>query len=256
MSSERSGTQTETRQTLLEQCEPLFQYHAWLHKLGRGGAVGPEVPDERAVRRELMRLFRKLREEASEEVYDELIERALWAFADGIVSECGLAWARAWDKRGFDPEGTDIANLDQEFWDHLEATVAERESEARLQRLEVFGACLGFGYDGAAEYLNVDVAQQAREIWTEIGDRFEEPGEKRITPQAYSGVNRDRLPWDPKAEVTRYLVVLACMLFVLIGAQVFLFYRAQSALSDSLDAIDMSLRPQPTLPDDQSPPNE
>lgn len=243
MATQTSSKNVSIDPTLLETCEPLFQYLAWLSKLGRGGASGREVPDEPGARRELMRLFRNLREKASGEVYDEAIERSLWAFADGIASECKLPWAQRWEKRGFDPEGNHFINLDQDFWDFLGATLAERPSEARLQRLEVFAACIGFGYD-TMHFVEPEYPQRFRELWAEIGERFEDPEEPKITPQAYEGVNDDVLPWDPRVEITRYLVVLGFMLVALVGSQVFLFYRAQQTLRSHLVEIEARVTPQ------------
>jgi type VI protein secretion system component VasF len=229
---------------LIDHCEKLLAYLCRLNRLGRTRAAS--YPDAGEVRNEIMAMLADIKAKATPGVYNPAVEQALWATADWMVKGSRLPWAEAaWNKRGFDPHN-DRFDLDQVFWDNLDATLAEPKSSGRDERLEVFAACIGIGYVGKYVFEREKeraeaLGREMRRIWAQVKDRQEVDERGRITPATYDfTIDEDLRP--PRVPGTvRYAVLLAVMLVGLIIAQVLLFKHAKKDLADSVNAINSDI---------------
>jgi type VI protein secretion system component VasF len=229
---------------LIDLSEKLLAYLCRLNRLGRTrAAIYPEAAE---VRSQIMAMLAEIKSKASPEVYTPRIEEALWATADWVVKGSRLPWAQdAWTKRGFDPH-TDRFDLDEIFYDHLEATLAEPRSGPRDERLEVFAACIGIGYIGKyifeSDKGRADgLEREMRRIWGQIKDREQVDERGRITPGAYDSTLEEDLRPPRVRGTVRYAVLLVVMLVGLVAAQVLLFNHAKQSLHDAVGVIDQGI---------------
>jgi type VI protein secretion system component VasF len=225
---------------LIDLCEKLLAYLCRLNRLGRTRATN--YPEAGEVRTQIMSMLGEIKAKAPHEVYTPAIEEALWATADWLVKGSRLPWAEAaWTKRGFDPHA-DRYDLDEVFYNHLEATLAESPSEARDQRLEVFAACIGLGYVGKYIFERdreraEGLEREMRRIWGQIKDRQHLDERGRITPATYDATLEDDLRPPRVPGTVRYAVLLAVMIVGLVAAQVLLFNHARQSLRDAVGSI-------------------
>ena len=225
---------------LIDHSEKLLAYLCRLNRLGRTHAAS--YPDADEVRNEIMSMLADVKSKATPGVYNPAVEQALWATADWLVKGSRLPWAESvWDKRGFDPHNA-RNDLDEVFWENLEATLAEPKSPGRDERLEVFAACVGIGYVGKyiferdkerAEALG----REMRRIWAQIKDRLQLDETGRITPATYDSVIDEDLRPPRVPGTIRYAVLLSVMLLGLIIAQVLLFKNAKKDLETAVNGI-------------------
>ncbi len=221
--------------TLLELCEPLFQYVCRLNRMSRKGGRA-EVSHVRA---ELKGLLADARSRASGDpalgVQFDKVELPLIFFADSMIRESKLSFASRWDDLA--RERNELAG-DEKFFDLLDETLAER-GEAAQERLRVFYTCLGLGfrgwYAGQPEYL--------RKKMLEINARLRgHSGESpRICPEAYIADDSDLI--EPPS---RTLVPIAISLVVLIGtlmvANAWLYKRGTNTVAAAVEQIDQTAK--------------
>src|SRR6185295_4922356 len=130
--------------TLLELCEPLFQYVCRLNRSARKG-VRPELS---VVRTEIKTILADMKSKAASDrslvtQYDK-IELPLVFFVDFMVKECAGSAARQWQDLG--AERKELAG-DERFFDLLDETLKE-PGEAAAERLAIFYVCMGLGFTG------------------------------------------------------------------------------------------------------------
>ena len=130
--------------TLIELCEPLFQY---ICRLSRSARMGCTLEMDQ-VRSDIKRVFEEMRARTSgapELVGQyEKIELPLIFFVDFMVKESKLSFAAQWRELG--RERNELAG-DEKFFDLLDESLVD-PSNAATQRLAVFYTCLGLGFTG------------------------------------------------------------------------------------------------------------
>ena len=130
--------------TVVELCEPLFQYVCRLNRSARRGASVAQG----TVRAELHAMFAQMKDRAQQtpglaDQY-ERVRLPLVYFVDFMIKESALSFAKKWQELAFEEEK--FAG-DEDFFEILEQTQADQSAQA-TDRLAVFYTCVGLGMAG------------------------------------------------------------------------------------------------------------
>jgi hypothetical protein len=220
--------------TLVEICEPLFQYVCRLNRLGRKGGR----TDYGIVRSELKAIFADMRTKAEQTPglsgsYGE-IERVLIFFTDSMILNSRLP-------AGWKPISHELGELgfEEKFWDMLEDTLRD-PTDAATQRLAVYYVCIGLGFTGLYTGQPDYIRRKMLEISARMRGMIDADQAARICPDAYENVDTRNLTLPPNSSLMTLVIVLAVMVTVLLVAYVELFRNASKDLRSSLEAITAS----------------
>ncbi|MHC4481376.1 MAG: DotU family type IV/VI secretion system protein [Planctomycetota bacterium] len=219
--------------TLLELCEPLFQYVCRLSRSGRkGGSFQPA-----RVRAEIEAIFEDMKAKARADpnltTQYEKVEMPLIFFVDFMIKESGLSFAGQWQELAYDHN--ERAG-DEKFFDLLDETLAD-PSQAATERLSVYYIGIGLGftgwYTGQPEYLR----KKQLEISARIRQMMDVDEGARICPEAYEYVDTSDLVAPPGMKLLGIFIALVGMTIVMFVANFFLFRRTASDLQAALRKI-------------------
>ncbi|MGA2499819.1 MAG: DotU family type IV/VI secretion system protein [Tepidisphaeraceae bacterium] len=229
--------------TLLELCDPLFQYMCRFNRSARKH-VAMELS---SVRADIKAMLADMRARANAIASSpgaagynpvlpsqfEKIELVLMFFVDFTIKSAGLPNAAEWQELAF--ERKELAG-DERFFELLDETLADR-AEAANERLLIFYTCMGLGftgwYTGQPEYLRKKMMECAGRVRNFIlVDQ-----QSRICPEAYENVNTANLIEPPASSLVGIMIVLIGMAIVLIGAYVYYYKSASDGLLAILNAI-------------------
>lgn len=220
--------------TLVEICEPLFQYVCRLNRLGRKGGRA----DYGIVRSELKAIFADMRTKAEQTPglsgsYGE-IERVLIFFTDSMILNSRLP-------AGWKPISHELGELgfEEKFWDMLEDTLRD-PTDAATQRLAVYYVCIGLGFTGLYTGQPDYIRRKMLEISARMRGMIDADQAARICPDAYENVDTRNLTLPPNSSLMTLVIVLVVMVTVLLVAYVELFRNASKDLRSSLEAITAS----------------
>lgn len=217
--------------TLVEICEPLFQYVCRLNRLGRKGGRS----DWGIVRSELKAIYAEMRQKAEQTPglagpYAE-VEQVLVFFTDSMILNSKLP-------PGWKPISHDLGELgfEEKFWDLLE-DVLKDPSESATMRLAVFYVCIGLGFTGLYTGQPDYIRRKMLEISARMRGMIDADQAARICPDAYENVDTRNLTLPPNRSLTTLIIVLVVMVGTLLVAYVQLFRDASTQLTDSLRDI-------------------
>jgi type IV/VI secretion system ImpK/VasF family protein len=163
------------------------------------------------------------------------IEMPLIFFVDSMLSESKLSLAPKWNKHRIAYERNELAG-DEKFFDLLDETLAEKGSEAD-ERLEVYYACLGLGfqgwYAGQPEYLR----KKMQEVSLRIKRVLDSDQRAHICPEAYQYADGRDLIERPGLKVLTIGVAFAGLCLVVLAVNFFLFHTASQGLANALREI-------------------
>lgn len=219
--------------TLLEVCEPWFQY---ICRLSRSARKGGQF-DATTVRGDLKSLMEEMKGRAASSgelaAQFEKVRLPLLFFADFMIKESDLPFARDWQELA--REENEHAG-DEKFFDMLDETLADKSAQAN-ERLAVFYTCIGLGftgfYTGQPEYLR----KAMTEMSSRIRDKIDLSESARICPEAYEHVNTANLIEPPGAKLVGIVIGFAGLVIVLFIANILLFQQSRSDLGTALDEI-------------------
>jgi hypothetical protein len=218
--------------TLLELCEPLFQYMCRLNRSARKGGnyeLGQVQAEIKALLADAK--GKSVGENLSEPF--EKIELPLMFFCDFMIKESALSWAREWRELAF--ERHEMAG-DEKFFDLLEETLKDH-SPAANDRLAVFYTCIGLGFTGwytsQPEYLRRKMKEIAARL--QAAGMFSEA--QRICADAYEKVDTRDLIEPPGTKLLGIAIVLVGLVVVLFVMYAFLYSDSAKALNASLKTI-------------------
>ncbi|GJQ30626.1 MAG: hypothetical protein HBSAPP03_25100 [Phycisphaerae bacterium] len=221
--------------TLVEICEPLFQYVCRLNRLGRKGGRS----DWGIVRSELKAIFAEMRQKAEQTPglagpYGE-VEQVLVFFTDSMILNSKLP-------PGWKPISHELGELgfEEKFWDLLEDALKD-PSESATMRLAVFYVCIGLGFTGLYTGQPDYIRRKMLEISARMRGMIDADQAARICPDAYENVDTRNLTLPPNRSLTTLVIVLVVMVGTLMVAYVKLFQDASAQLTDSLRAISASM---------------
>lgn len=220
--------------TLVEICEPLFQYVCRLNRLGRKGGRS----DWGIVRSELKAIFAEMRQKAEQTPglagpYGE-VEQVLVFFTDSMILNSKLP-------PGWKPISHELGELgfEEKFWDLLEDALKD-PGESATMRLACFYVCIGLGFTGLYTGQPDYIRRKMLEISARMRGMIDADQAARICPDAYENVDTRNLTLPPNRSLTTLIIVLVVMVGTLLVAYVKLFQDASAKLNDSLRAISSS----------------
>jgi type VI secretion system protein ImpK len=219
--------------TLLELCDPLFQYICRFNRSARKGGHH----DLHQVRAEVKAMLGDMANKAKSQPgllgQFEKVELVLMFFVDFMVKSSPLHNAQEWQELAFDRK--ELAG-DEKFFDMLEETLADR-SEPASERLSIYYTCMGLGftgwYTGQPEYLR----KKMLECSTRIRGLIDTDQSARICPESYEHVDTSNLVQPPSASVVGIGIALVGLVFVLFVANAYLYRSSSSELTKALDGI-------------------
>ncbi len=218
--------------TLVEICEPVFQYVCRLNRVGRkGGRV-----DYGTVRAELKAIFADMKSKADgagplSGAYAE-VEQVLVFFADSMILNSKLppGWKPLSHERG-------ELGFEEKFWDLLEDTLKD-PSDSATQRLGVFYVCIGTGFTGLYTGQPDYIRRKMLEISARLRGMIDADQAGRMCPDAYENVDTRNLTQAPNRSIVGMLIVLVVMVGVLLVSYVKLFQDSSRRLTTSLEQVE------------------
>ena len=230
--------------TLLELTEPAFQYVCRLNRVARKGAS----IDYQTVRSDVRELFAQMQENSRADLslaqQYQKIELALTFFVDSLISESRLHFAMEWNNNRLAFESQHMAG-DDEFFDLLEATLAERGDEA-AERLAVFYTCLGLGFTGSFAGQHAQLKRKMADIAQRIRGYIESDESSRICPDAYEHTLTIDLPRPVRTRLTPCFIGIGVLIF---AVGVIYWDRFRSAAHDLHLALDDIAQHDPAGPE-------
>ena len=219
--------------TLLELCEPLFQYVARLSRLARMGYALELNEVRRDVKRTLQEM--KANTSASGELLAqyEKVELPLIFFVDFVIKESRLSFAAEWEELG--RERNELAG-DEKFFDLLDADLAD-PSDAATQRLVIYYTCLGLGFTGVYTGQRENILRLVSEISGRISAMIEADEESCVCPEAYENVDARDFVEPPGADLGYVGIALIGLLVLCTIAYLYVFMRTSSGVADAIEKI-------------------
>jgi len=220
--------------SLVELCDPLFQYVCRLNRLARKGGI----VDQGQLRAELKSLLNDTRAacEAVPGMGEQFakVRLPLIYFVDFMVRESALPFARSW-KHLQEEEAREIVG-DEKFFNLLDDTMAE-QGDAANQRLAVFYCCLGLGFTGI--HLNEPEVLRRRMLGISgrIRGMVDAEDSSKITPEAYQSVREDVLQRPVAQGIATWVIVLVGMATLFVVGSYVGYNSAVSEIKESLGKI-------------------
>lgn len=222
--------------TLIDLCEPLFQYVCFLNRIQRKGGQ----MEFSEVRQTVIDIFTAMRRESAGDPqlsaqYGKM-ELPLVFFVDSIISEAGWSVSAEWHQQRFayDPSINEMAG-DEKFFQLLDADLAER-SQTAMERLVIYYTCMGLGFTGYFSGQPKVIRQKIDEIGLRIRDVFHSDPLQRVCPEAYFADTRNLI--EPPARKLGVLAIAVVGLFMtLIVLNVIMYDVAFKDVRKVLDDI-------------------
>jgi type VI secretion system protein ImpK len=220
--------------TLLDLCEPLFQYICRLNRSARKGG-NYELGQVQSEIKGFLADAKAKSVGANLSDQFEKVELPLMFFCDFMIKESVLPWARDWKELAF--ERHEMAG-DEKFFDLLDETLRDKAPAAN-DRLAVFYTCIGLGFTGWF----TGQPEQLRSKMKEIGARLQASGStqfadvQRICADAYEKVDTRDLIEPPGTKLMGIAIVLVGLIIVLFLTYAFLYNDSAQAEKTALKAI-------------------
>ncbi len=223
--------------TLVEICEPLFQYVCRLNRMGRKGGR----PDAGAIRADINQIFAEMRAKADaapnlSPAYQR-VELPLCFFVDSMILNGPLEIPGGW--KAISHERREMA-FEAKFWDLLEEQLRD-PSDPATQALGVYYVCIGLGFQGQHMGEPDVIRRKMLEISSRLRGSIDADAAARICPDAYEQADTRNLTRPPGRSLMGLVIGVVVMAVVLIVAYVQLFRSTSEDLRGSLDDIGQSV---------------
>lgn len=219
--------------TLLELCEPLFQYICRLSRLARSGCT----LEMDQVRNEIKRIFEVMRAEslnnAGLTTQYEKIELPLLFFVDFVIKESKLTFAYDWYELG--RERNELAG-DENFFDLLDEDLVD-SSDAATERLVIFYTCIGLGFTGVYTGQPESIQRLMSKISARISGMMDADEKSYICPEAYENVDDRDFVEPPSTKLVGIGITLIGLIIVWSIAYFCLLKWTLDDVTTSLDTI-------------------
>ncbi|MHC4556074.1 MAG: DotU family type IV/VI secretion system protein [Planctomycetota bacterium] len=219
--------------TLLELCEPIFQYVCRLRRSARMGCA----MEMDQVRNDIIRIFSEMKTNASTTAeltaQYEKVELPLVFFIDFMIKESNLSFAGDWWELG--RERNELAG-DEKFFDLLDVELADT-SNAATQRLIIFYTCLGLGFTGVYTGQPESIQRLMSKISARISGLMDADEKSYICPEAYENIDTRDFVEPPSAKLVGVGITLIALIVIWAVAYFCLFKWTSDDLADSLDII-------------------
>jgi type VI protein secretion system component VasF len=224
--------------TLLELCEPLFQYVSLLNQRANLG----DHPDPAQVEADVEGLLAQMRGKAAAtpgllEQF-ERVEMPLIFFVDNVIYESKLSFARQWPRLAY--RRNEMAG-DEKFFhmldDELKGVRDRNVAAGATERLAVYYTCLGLGFTG----WHVGEPDVLRKYMKQLEPRvrqYTEVEEKgRLTKEAYDHTLTEDWTEPPARSLTKIVIALIGLIIVLFVGNAYLYHSKTSKLETSFERI-------------------
>lgn len=220
-------------QSLVELCDPLFQYVCRLNRLARKGGL----VDAGQVRSEFKSMLAELKLRCDSipgmgEQFNK-VRLPLIFFIDFMVRDSALSFARSW--KGIAEEEKQLGG-DEKFWDLLDETLAD-SGELANQRLAVFYACIGLGFTGINVGQPDVLRKKMLEVSARIRGQMDADETSKMTPEAYEKVNTEILQQPVASGLMTWIIVLVGMTVLLVAGSWVGYKSAITELKNTLATI-------------------
>lgn len=219
--------------TLLELCEPLFQYMCRLNRLARSGS-NLEMDQ---VRNDIKKIFQAMKTEALNNpaltAQYEKIELPLLFFVDFMIKESKLVFAYDWYELG--RERNELAG-DEKFFDLLDENL-EDTSDLAMERLVIFYTCIGLGFTGVYTGQPESIKRLMSKISARISGMIDADEKSYICPEAYENVDARDFVEPPSTRLVGIGITLIGLIVVWSIAYFCLLKWTLNDVSNSLDTI-------------------
>ncbi len=219
--------------TLVEICEPLFQYVCRLNRAGRKGGR----QDQAIIRSELKAIFSEMRSKAEATPgmigpFDA-VEPVLIFFTDSMILNSDMKFPQGW--KPLSHERGELA-FEEKFWDILE-DVLKDPSESATQRLAVFYNCIGLGFTGLYTGQPDYIRRKMLEISARLRGQIDADASARICPDAYENVDSRMLTTPAGRSLGGLVIVLVVMSIAFVAGYWMLFKQANADITGALASI-------------------
>ena len=219
--------------TLLELCEPLFQYMCRLNRLARSGST----LEMDQVRNDIKKIFEAMKAEALNNAalttQHEKIELPLLFFVDFTIKESKLIFAYDWYELG--RERNELAG-DEKFFDLLDENL-EDTSDAATERLVIFYTCIGLGFTGVYTGQPESIKRLMSKISARISSMIDADEKSYICPEAYENIDARDFVEPPSTRLVGIGITLIGLIVVWSIAYFCLLKWTLDDVSNSLDTI-------------------
>ena len=219
--------------TLLELCEPLFQYICRLNRLARSGST----LEMDQVRNDIKKIFEAMKAEALNNAalttQHEKIELPLLFFVDFTIKESKLIFAYDWYELG--RERNELAG-DEKFFDLLDENL-EDTSDAATERLVIFYTCIGLGFTGVYTGQPESIKRLMSKISARISSMIDADEKSYICPEAYENIDARDFVEPPSTRLVGIGITLIGLIVVWSIAYFCLLKWTLDDVSNSLDTI-------------------
>ena len=252
--------QSTSPTTLLELCEPLFQYLCRLNRLGRilaassgsgntvflvKKAAGTSAGTSglgltyTSIRSDLVGLLQEMQRKSSDDYrlreQFKKLELPLKFFIDSYIVESKLPVATEWNDNRLAYEHNELAG-DEKFLEIVEETLRDKSQEA-TERLAVYYVCFGLGFTGA---FGTQI-ELFRKIMNDIAPRIEGMIDmnrlSRFCEDAYKNVDTTNLIKPDKNRLAILGIIFACFTVAAIVAFIMIYSEASRVLGTALDEV-------------------
>jgi type VI secretion system protein ImpK len=218
--------------TLVECCEPLFQFVCRLSRSARKG-VPPEMVQVRSEVKGVLAECRARAAQHEQQENYEKIEIILLYFVDFMVRASTLPFARQWQDLAQDKG--QMAG-DEDFFDQLDATLRDT-SDAATERASVFYTCMGLGFTGWYAGQPDVLRKKMLEVSSRLRGQMDADRSARICPEAYEHVNTSDLVQPPAGKLLGVGIVLAGLALTMFAANIALYLDKQGSMKSSLRTL-------------------
>ena len=219
--------------TLLELCEPLFQYMCRINRLARSGSA----LEMDQVRNDIKKIFEAMKAEslniAALTSQYEKIELPLLFFVDFTIKESKLIFAYDWYELG--RERNELAG-DEKFFDLLDENL-EDTSDAATERLVIFYTCIGLGFTGVYTGQPESIKRLMSKISARISGMIDADEKSFICPEAYENIDTRDFVEPPSTRLVGIGITLIGLIVVWSIAYFCLLKWTLDDVSNSLDTI-------------------
>ncbi|TVR52419.1 MAG: hypothetical protein EA425_04980 [Puniceicoccaceae bacterium] len=221
--------------TLLELCEPVFQYVCRLNRIARAeGAVRYAT-----VRAEVNELLERIANRAASDprlkAQFEKIRLPLLFFIDSMIVESGASCSGEWDQKRLAYDHNELAG-DEAFFDHLEIAQNDTE-EAASERLAFYYTCLGLGFTGVYFGQPELLRQKMRDLLPRVRKYIDADHHARLCQEAYERLNTANLCEPPAPKLVGFGILFAGLALVVFFSMLLLFHFASRDLSEAVQTI-------------------
>lgn len=220
---------------LLELYENLFQYVCRLNRAAKTTAH----PEYARVRSEIKELFNEADRNSSADVrlHNQVrhMELSMIFFVDNLICTSRLKFAGQWAESRMAQERNELAG-DERFFDFLDQDLKDTSEDA-VERLVVYYACLGLGFQGMYQGQPDQIRRYMEQIFPRVRHWIDNDPRTKINEEAYRFTDTRVLTEPPSNKIILVAVIFGFLSLSVLIVYYALYAGAVGKLSDSVDKI-------------------